>query len=94
MPKSRFISGFSFSLLPSSFALADVIPSSSPACMAFRVHETMSAQLSSPSRTTGPRGSLEMISGRMTWASGSSNVARVDARPDPSVVYTSQRPAR
>ena len=37
---------------------------------------------------------LEMISGRITWSCGLSNADRDAARPDASVVYTSQRPAR
>ena len=47
----------------------------------------MSPQSLSPWRTAGPSGSLEMISGRMTWSSGFSKVeARTEARPEASVV--------
>ena len=54
----------------------------------------MSAHWSSPWRTAGPNGSLEIISGRIVWFFGSLKVERVAARPDASVVYTSPRPDR
>ena len=42
--------------------------------------------------TTGPNGSLEIISGRIICLSGSSKLNRFDARPDLSVPYISQSP--
>ena len=45
-------------------------PSSSASSMAKIDHFTTSNQRSSPWRTAGPSGSLEMISGRITWSSG------------------------
>ena len=50
-------------------------------------HFTTSNQRSSPWRTAGPSGSLEMISGRITCSSGfGARVARVEIRPEWSVV--------
>ena len=60
---------------------------------AFSTQRAMSAHWSSPWRTSGPSGSLETISGNTMCASGSSKVALVAARPEASVVYTSQRSA-
>jgi hypothetical protein len=61
-------SGFSEAAISSRFA--EVTPYSSAATSALRVQRTMSAHWLSPWRTTGPSGSLEMISGRMMKFSG------------------------
>ncbi len=43
-----------------------VMPFSSASMRPYTIHLTIENQSSSPRRTTGPRGSLEMVSGRMT----------------------------
>ena len=48
----------------------------------------------SPCGTTGVRGSSEMVSGRMTWPPGLSNVLRMAANCERSLVNTSQAPER
>ncbi|MNC92681.1 hypothetical protein D3C83_91490 [compost metagenome] len=73
----------------------DEIPISSASIIANSDHLTMSNQRSSPWRTAGPSGSLEMISGRMMWSAAlGAREPRVDTRPETSVVNTSQRPAK
>ena len=73
----------------------EVMPISSASSIANIDHFTTSNQRSSPWRTAGPSGSLEMISGRMMCSSGlGAREARVEIRPEWSVVYTSQRPAK
>jgi len=52
----------------------------------------MSPHWLSPWRTTGPRGSLEIVSGRMTWSLGFAKVARLEASDDLSFVFASQPP--
>ena len=66
------------------------MPYSSASTMAYCDQRTMSANWLSPWRTTGPSGSLEMISGRMTKSSelrgGGRLAARVADRLEASVV--------
>ena len=73
--------------------LPEVIPISSALIIALSDQRTILNQTSSPWRTTGPRGSFEMISGKTTWLSGLVSFPRCAAKPERSVVYTSQRPA-
>ena len=84
-PSRRLTSGLT-ELAACSSRFAEVTPYSSAAIRAFSVQRTMSAHWLSPWRTTGPSGSFEMISGRMMWFSGSVKAARVEARPEASVV--------
>ena len=53
---------------------------------------TMSNHCSSPCGTTGPRGSSDMVSGRMTWSCGSARVVRMAVRAERSLVNASQAP--
>ena len=62
-PRMRLIVGLSLFSISSTFF--DVMPYSSASIMAYSAQRTMSANWLSPWRTTGPSGSLEMISGRM-----------------------------
>src|ERR1700732_3324974 len=54
----------------------DVTPNSSAMIIAKLTHFTILNQRSSPCRTTGPSGSLEMISGRTILSSGSASAIR------------------
>ena len=70
-----------------------VKPNSSASIIAFNDHLTTSAQSPSPSLTTGPKGSLEIVSGNTTCASGSASLVLCAAKPDLSVVYVSHLPS-
>jgi hypothetical protein len=79
-----------------SWTFSEVTPSSSAATVAITAQLTASAQSSSPSRTTGPSGSLDMVSSRMTRASGppwpSGQLERIPASCDLSEVQAPHRP--
>ena len=65
----------------------DVMPNSSASIMPIKVHFTRSNHWSSPWRTIGPSGSLEMRSGRIVCSPlPASCPARTAARPEASVV--------
>ena len=87
-PRMRLIAGLSLFSISSTFF--EVMPYSSASSMAYCDQRTMSANWLSPWRTTGPKGSLEMISGRMKKSSkvrgGGTLAARVAARLEASVV--------
>src|ERR1700738_4688767 len=78
-PSRRLISGFSDVAFSSTFL--DVTPNSSALIIAKLTHFTTLNQRSSPCRTTGPSGSLEMISRRtiLSWV-GEQQSSRVKAR--------------
>ena len=61
-PRMRLMAGLSLFIISSTFF--EVMPYSSASIWANSVQRTMSANWLSPWRTTGPSGSLEMISGR------------------------------
>ena len=75
-PRKRWMSGFLVSALTWS-TLAAVMPNSSAWIIAKSVQRTMSAHSSSPWRTAGPSGSLEITSGRITWSSALASLTRV-----------------
>ena len=67
--------------------LAWVMPYSSASTSANTTHLTIAKNSSSPRRTDGPSGSLEISSGRITWSSGlPASLLRTEARPEASVV--------
>jgi hypothetical protein len=67
--------------------LAWVTPYSSASIRPNTTQRTMAAHSSSPRRTAGPSGSLEISSGRMTWSAGDlASLLRIEARPEASVV--------
>jgi len=61
VPRMRLMVGLSLFIISSTFF--EVMPYSSASSWANRAQRTMSANWLSPWRTTGPSGSLEMISG-------------------------------
>ncbi|MCY1180807.1 hypothetical protein D9M73_212760 [compost metagenome] len=69
------MSGFLVVLAISS-TLLEFRPSSSALTMANRDQRTMSNHSSSPWRTAGPRGSLEITSGSTTYSSGAASLMR------------------
>ena len=80
--------------LASSSTLAAVMPFSSAAICPKAIHLTMSNHWSSPCRTAGASGSLEMVSGSTMKSAGLLATARVEARSERSVVGTSHRPEK
>src|SRR3546814_10406176 len=66
------------------------IPNSSAWIIANTDHITMSFHWESFWRTTGPSGSLEIVSGRIANSEVSGALARVEARIDLSLVMASQ----
>ena len=67
--------------------LAWVMPYSSASIRPYITHLAMANHSSSPRRTTGPSGSLEISSGRITCSFGSlASLVRIEARPEASVV--------
>ena len=66
--RRRLIAGFSEVFIESAFA--EVIPYSSASIIAFKDHLTISSHTESPCLTTGPNGSLEIVSGNTMCSSG------------------------
>ena len=73
-----------------SSASARATPSSSASIRAFSVQRTVEAQRSSPARTTGPSGSLEATSDRITCSLGLVSTVRAAARAEMSALKASQ----
>ena len=62
------------------------MPNSSASIITLRVHLVMFAQFSSLPLTTGPNGSLEIVSGKIIWSAGFLVLVLFAANPDLSVV--------
>src|SRR3546814_10347366 len=89
----RLISGLVVSAITLSMFAAS-IPNSSAWIIANTDHITMSFHWESFWRTTGPSGSLEIVSGRIANSEVSGALARVEARLDLSLVMASQPPVK
>ena len=94
VPRTRITTG-SWLVVFNWPTLAWVMPYSSASSSPKYTHLAMAKNSSSPRRTAGPSGSLEMSSGRITWSFGFlASLLRTEARPEASVVYEMQRPAK
>ena len=74
-------------------ALDELTPYSSASIIVLRDHLTISSHTESPCLTTGPNGSLEIVSGNTLCSSGFDIFVLCAAKPDLSVVYVSHLPA-
>ena len=89
-PMILWIAGFSVLIIESIFF--EVTPYSSASIITFKDHLTTSSHAESPSLTTGPNGSFDIVSGKTTCSSGFFILVLCAARPDLSVVYVSHLP--
>ncbi len=83
--------GLSLASISSTFW--ELTPTSSASCIPQTTQRTTSFHLLSPWAVSGPRGSFDIVTSRMTCSSGSAMAVRSAANCDLSDVCPSQRPS-